>query len=79
MAICYMESPVGRLALEAEGIALSCVRWADRGERARVTRLPPILKEAGASSGATSPAGSRPSTSASPPAAPISRSAYGRR
>jgi methylated-DNA-[protein]-cysteine S-methyltransferase len=46
MAICYMESPVGRLALEAEGVALSCVRWADRGERARVTRLPPILKEA---------------------------------
>jgi hypothetical protein len=38
--------PVGRLALEAEGDALSGVRWADRGERARVTRLPPILKEA---------------------------------
>ena len=46
MAICYMDSPVGRLALEAEGDALSGVRWADRGERARVTRLPPILKEA---------------------------------
>jgi methylated-DNA-[protein]-cysteine S-methyltransferase len=46
MAICYMESPVGRLALEAEGDALSCVRWADRGERARVHQMPPILKQA---------------------------------
>ena len=46
MTICYMESPVGRLALEAEGEALSAVRWADRGERARVTRMPPILKQA---------------------------------
>ena len=46
MAICYIDSPVGRLALEAEGDALSGVRWADRGERARVTRLPPILNEA---------------------------------
>lgn len=50
MAICYMESPVGRLALEAEGDALSCVRWAARrermGERARTGQIPPILKEA---------------------------------
>jgi methylated-DNA-[protein]-cysteine S-methyltransferase len=50
MAICYMESPVGRLALEAEGDALSCVRWvAPRervGERARRGQIPPILKQA---------------------------------
>ena len=46
MAICYMASPVGRLALEADGDALSGVRWASSGERARTTRIPPILKEA---------------------------------
>ena len=47
MGICYIESPVGRLALEAEGNALSGVRWADRGERARAgAAVPPILKQA---------------------------------
>src|SRR5215510_8610263 len=46
MAICYLESPVGRLALEADGDALSGVRWADRGERACAGQIPPILKEA---------------------------------
>ena len=46
MAICYIESPVGRLALEAEGDALSVVRWASPGERARVTKIPPVLREA---------------------------------
>ena len=46
MTICFMDSPVGRLALEAEGEALSAVRWASPGERARAGQLPPILKEA---------------------------------
>ena len=46
MAICYIESPVGRLALEAEGDALSGVRWASPGERARAGKTPPVLKEA---------------------------------
>ena len=46
MAICYIESPVGRLALEADGDALSVVRWASPGERARVAKVPPILREA---------------------------------
>ena len=46
MAICYMQSPVGRLALEAEGDALSGVRWASSRERARPTKVPPILREA---------------------------------
>ena len=46
MAICYIESPVGRLALEADGDALSVVRWASPGERARAAKVPPILREA---------------------------------
>jgi methylated-DNA-[protein]-cysteine S-methyltransferase len=46
MAICYIESPVGRLALEADGDALSAVRWASPGERARPEKVPPILREA---------------------------------
>ena len=46
MAICYFDSPVGRLALEAEGDALTGVRWADRGERAGARQLPAVLKEA---------------------------------
>jgi len=46
MAICYIESPVGRLALEADGDALAAVRWASPGERARAAKTPPILKQA---------------------------------
>ncbi len=46
MAICYIESPVGRLALEADGDALSVVRWASPGERARVAKVPAVLREA---------------------------------
>jgi methylated-DNA-[protein]-cysteine S-methyltransferase len=46
MAICYIESPVGRLALEADGDALSVVRWASPGERARPARVPPVLRQA---------------------------------
>jgi methylated-DNA-[protein]-cysteine S-methyltransferase len=46
MTICFMESPVGRLALEARGDRLSAVRWAGPGERSRANKLPPILKEA---------------------------------
>ena len=46
MAICYIESPVGRLALEADGDALSVVRWASPGERAHVAKVPPVLREA---------------------------------
>ena len=42
---CYVESPVGRLALEADGEALTGVRWASDGERAR-DKPSPILKEA---------------------------------
>src|SRR5439155_18623142 len=32
---CYVESPVGRLALEADGEVLTGVRWASDGERTR--------------------------------------------
>jgi len=46
MAICYIESPVGRLALEADGDALSVVRWASPGECARVAKVPPVLRAA---------------------------------
>ena len=34
MSILYVESPVGRLALEADGDALTGVRWAGAAERA---------------------------------------------
>jgi len=44
---CYFASPVGRLALEADGEALTGVRWAGTGERARDnSNLSPVLKEA---------------------------------
>jgi methylated-DNA-[protein]-cysteine S-methyltransferase len=46
MTICYIASPVGRLALEAEGEALTTVRWASPGERARGKNASPVLKEA---------------------------------
>jgi len=42
---CYVESPVGRLALEADGEALTGLRWAGSGERKR--DMPsPVLAEA---------------------------------
>ena len=44
MAICFIDSPVGRLALEAEGDALSAVRWTTAAETA-VRKPSPILKE----------------------------------
>jgi len=46
MSICYIETPVGRLALEAEGEALSGVRWASPGERAPGKKASPVLTEA---------------------------------
>jgi len=42
---CYVESPVGRLALEADGEALTGVRWASGGERIR-DKPSPVLEEA---------------------------------
>lgn len=45
MTICFIDSPVGRLALEAEGEALSAVRWTNGAERA-VGKPSPILNEA---------------------------------
>jgi methylated-DNA-[protein]-cysteine S-methyltransferase len=46
MTICYIASPVGRLALEADGEALSVVRWAGEGESAPKSRATPVLREA---------------------------------
>ena len=43
---CYVDSPVGRLALQAEGETLTGVRWAGAGERARNDKPSPVLKEA---------------------------------
>jgi methylated-DNA-[protein]-cysteine S-methyltransferase len=44
---CYLASPVGRLALEADGDTLTGVRWASAGERARDdSNRAPVLKEA---------------------------------
>ena len=51
MSICYIESPVGRLALEADDNCVTGVRWASPGERASSSRTgagtsSPVLKEA---------------------------------
>ncbi|MBM3650771.1 MAG: methylated-DNA--[protein]-cysteine S-methyltransferase [Alphaproteobacteria bacterium] len=46
MSICYVASPVGRLAVEADHGAVTALRWAAPGERARDTAPNPILKEA---------------------------------
>ena len=46
MSILYVESPVGRLALEAEGEALTGVRWASDTERAPEEKVTPVLEEA---------------------------------
>jgi methylated-DNA-[protein]-cysteine S-methyltransferase len=44
---CYLASPVGRLALEADGDTLTGVRWASTGERARDdSNRSPVLNEA---------------------------------
>ena len=47
MPIRYFDSPMGRLALEAEGDALTGVRWASANERSRNEGSSPILREAG--------------------------------
>ena len=46
MTICYVDSPVGRLAIEADHDAVTGVRWASPGERTRDTAKSPMLKEA---------------------------------
>jgi len=46
MPIRYFDGPIGRLALEAEGDALTGVRWASRSESSREEANSPILKEA---------------------------------
>ena len=46
MSICYVDTPVGRLALEADHDAVTGVRWASPGERTRDKTTSPLLKEA---------------------------------
>jgi methylated-DNA-[protein]-cysteine S-methyltransferase len=42
---CYVDSPVGRLALEADGDVLTGVRWTGDGERTQ-DKPSPVLEEA---------------------------------
>jgi methylated-DNA-[protein]-cysteine S-methyltransferase len=46
MSVCYIDSPVGRLALEADDDCVTAVRWASVGERTRDSPPVPVLKEA---------------------------------
>jgi methylated-DNA-[protein]-cysteine S-methyltransferase len=46
MSIRYVESPVGRLAIEADHDAVTSVRWATTDERARDASTTPVLTEA---------------------------------
>ena len=47
MSICYVDSPVGRLAVEADQDAVTSVRWTGADESARDTSMTPVLCEAG--------------------------------
>jgi methylated-DNA-[protein]-cysteine S-methyltransferase len=46
MSICYVTSPVGRLALEADRDALTGLRWTSAGEAAQDEGSTALLKEA---------------------------------
>ena len=46
MSICYVESPVGRLAVEADHDAVTGLRWAGADERTRDKVPSPVLTEA---------------------------------
>ncbi len=46
MSICYVSTPVGRLAVEADHDAVTAVRWAGAGERSPDKMASPVLKEA---------------------------------
>lgn len=46
MSICYVDSPVGRLALETDHDAVTGVRWVSPGEQTRDKSSDPVLKEA---------------------------------
>ena len=46
MTICYVDSPVGRLAIEADHDAVTGVRWTSAGERANDKTGSPVLNEA---------------------------------
>ena len=46
MTICYVDSPVGRLAIEADHDAVTAVRWANPGERSNDKANSPVLQEA---------------------------------
>lgn len=73
MSLRYYDSPVGRLALQADGDALAAVRRAGEDERSSGAQAAPLLKEAMRQLDRFSPAGCGASTCRSPQAAPSSR------
>jgi methylated-DNA-[protein]-cysteine S-methyltransferase len=46
MAFTYVDSPVGRLAVESDGKAVTGVRWASRTERVKNAKPDAVLREA---------------------------------
>ena len=46
MTICYVDSPVGRLAIEADHDAVTGLHWAGPGEQTRDKTTSPVLQEA---------------------------------
>ncbi|CAN5819708.1 methylated-DNA--[protein]-cysteine S-methyltransferase [soil metagenome] len=46
MTICYVDSPVGRLAVEADQGAVTVLRWAGTAEHTREKSASSVLKEA---------------------------------
>jgi methylated-DNA-[protein]-cysteine S-methyltransferase len=46
MSILYVESPVGRLALEADGDTLTALSWTSAAERTADEKATPVLEEA---------------------------------
>lgn len=46
MTVCYVDSPVGRLAIEADHDNLTRLRWTDEAERVAETAHSPVLREA---------------------------------
>ena len=46
MTVCYVDSPVGRLAIEADHDNLTRLRWTDEAERTAESITSPVLREA---------------------------------
>lgn len=46
MTVCYVDSPVGRLAIEADHDNLTRLRWTDEADQAAEPASSPVLREA---------------------------------